>query len=74
MRRDVLKIQRKARFEELKERYRLTSKKAKVKRRSILKTMRYEMDRYRSSIKKWDEKMTMWKNKDDSYSFKFEGL
>ena len=74
MRRDVLKIQRTARFSELKERYRLTSKKAKAKRRNILKTMRYEMDRFRKSIKKWDDKFIMWKEKDDSYSFKFEGL
>lgn len=74
LRRDVLKIERKARFKELKERYRLTSKKARVKRRKILKTMRYEMNRYNSSINKWNEKMLMWENKDDSYSFKFEGL
>ena len=57
MRRDVLKIERKARFGELKERYRLTSKKAKVKRKSILKTMRYEMNRYSVGIKKWDDKI-----------------
>ena len=74
MRRDVLKIQRRARFLELKERYRLTSKKSKVKRRDILKTIRYEMNRYRKSIKKWDDKMIMWSEKEDSYSFKFEGI
>ena len=74
LRRDVLKIERHARFSELKERYRLTSKKAKIKRKDILKTMRYEMNRYRKSIRKWDDKMIMWINKEDSYSFKFEGL
>ena len=52
----------------------LTSKKAKAKRRDILKTMRYEMNRHNKSIKKWDDKMKMWLAKDDSYSFKFEGL
>ena len=74
MRRDVLKIERRARFLELKEKYRLTSKKAKVKRKSILKTMRYEMNRFQKSIQKWDDKMLLWENKDDSFSFKFEGI
>ena len=36
--------------------------------------MRYEMDRHRKAIKKWDDKLLMWKSKDDSYSFKFEGI
>ena len=74
LRRDMLKIQRRARFNELKERLRLTSKKARAKRRDILKTMRYELTRHNKSIKKWDNKMKMWIDKDDSYSFKFEGL
>ena len=74
MRRDVLKIERKARFGELKERYRLTSKKAKIKRKKILKTMRFELNRFNARIKKWDDKVKMWQEKDDSYSFKFEGL
>jgi hypothetical protein len=74
VRRDVLKIERRARLGELKERYRLTSRKAKAKRKSLLKTMRHEMDRYRTGIKKWDDKMKMWQAKDDSYSFKFEGI
>ena len=74
LRRDVLKIERRARFNELKERYRLTSKKAKVKRSNILKTMRFEMNRFKKSIQKWDDKLKMWEAKDDSYSFKFEGL
>jgi len=74
LRRDVLKIERRARFNELKERYRLTSKKAKSKRSKILKTMRFEMERFKKSIRKWDDKMLMWQNKEDSYSFKFEGI
>ena len=74
MRRDLLKIERRTRHAELKERYRLTSRKAKAKRKSILKTMRFEMNRHRNAIKKWDDKIIMWQNKDDSYSFKFEGL
>ena len=74
MRRDVLKIQKRARLAELKERYRLTSKKSKTKRRNILKTMRYEINRYKKSIKKWDDKIIMWLEKEDSYSFKFEGV
>ena len=74
LRRDVLKIERRARFTELKEKHRLTSRKAKMKRSSILKTMRFEMNRYRKSIKKWDDKLKMWELKPASYSFRFEGL
>ena len=74
VRRDVLKIERKARVGELKERYRLTSKKAKVKRKEILRTIRSEMVRFRRSIQKWDNKMKMWETKGDSYSFRFEGI
>lgn len=74
LRRDMLKIQKRNRLDELKERLRLTSKKAIAKRRDILKTMRNEMNRHNKSIKKWDDKMKMWLAKDDSYSFKFEGL
>lgn len=74
LRKDMIKIQRKNRFNELKERLRLTSKKARIKRREILKTMRYELNRHNKAINKWNEKMTLWQNKDDSYSFQFEGI
>jgi hypothetical protein len=74
MRRDILKIERTARFAELRERLRLTSKNAKSKRRDIRSTMLYEIKRYRNAIKKWDNKIKMWQIKDDSYSFRFETI
>tara|TARA_A100001011_G_scaffold396683_1_gene495206 strand:- start:2557 stop:3333 length:777 start_codon:yes stop_codon:yes gene_type:complete len=74
LRRDVLEIQRTARFAELRERLRLTSKNAKIKRKQILNTIRSEIKRFRKSIKKWDDKIKMWEQKEDSYSFKFEPI
>jgi hypothetical protein len=70
IRRDVKKIERKARFAELIKELKATPNNDRTKKRKIMDMCRFEIKRFRKAIKKFDDKMQLWMGKPDSFSFK----